>query len=143
MAAQVARDKMKGKSEGKGESGAPSSATQLQDRLAAREAKSTSHECGERDHWADDPRCPGTRGTNCTTWSDEHWLPDREDFRAMMMVGRVGQFEHFSSCSGLREHSVCTASVTDPQQILAITYLSCLTLFLPCSPVKVKRLVDL
>ena len=64
---RAARDKMKGKSEGKGElavsfSGKgkgkwrkPNSAKHLQDKLAGRESKSTCHECGQRGHSAGDP----------------------------------------------------------------------------------------
>ena len=63
-------DKMKGKSEGKGElavsfSGKgkgkwrkPHSAKHLQDKLAAWKSKSTCHECGQRAHWAGDPKIP-------------------------------------------------------------------------------------
>ena len=84
---RAARDKMKGKSEGKGElavsfSGKgkgkwrkPSSAKHLQDKLVARKTKSTCHECGQRGHWAGDPQCPGNRDTNFTTRS----FTDRED----------------------------------------------------------------
>ena len=82
MTVRAARDKMKGRCEGKGEpaisfSGKgkgkwrkPSSAKQLQDRLAARKAKSTCHEQCCR--WAGDPGCSGTRNTNYTTWSAQH-----------------------------------------------------------------------
>ena len=70
---RAARDKMKGKSEGKGElavsfSGKgkgkwrkPNSAKHVQDKLAARKSKS------KRGHWAGDPQWPGTRDTNFTT----------------------------------------------------------------------------
>ena len=123
MTVRAARIKMKGKSEGKGEPSVsfsvkgnrkwrkPSSGKHLQDKLAARKAKSICHECGQRGHWAGDPGCSGTRDTNFTTWSDEQMLPDREDYKAIMMVARC-----FSSFSGLREHSVCTTSVTNLQQ---------------------------
>ena len=65
MTFHAARDKMKGKSEGQGEPGASfsgkgkgkwrklSSDNNLQHRLAARKAKSTCHECGQRGQWAD------------------------------------------------------------------------------------------
>ena len=116
MTVRAATDKMKGKSEGKGEpaisfSGKgkgkwrkPNSAKQLQDKFAARKSKSTRHECGQRGH--------------LTTWSDEQMLPDREDCRAIMMVERVEQFDVFLSCSGLLEDSVRTLSVTNLQQCL-------------------------
>ena len=55
---------------------------------------------------------------NCSTLSDEHGLPDRSDFRAIMMVQRVGKSEQCLPCICLREHSVCTASPTDLQQSL-------------------------
>ena len=64
---RAARDKMKGKSEGKGEPAVsgkgkgkwrkPNSAKHLQDKLAARKSKSTCHECGQRGHWAGDHQC--------------------------------------------------------------------------------------
>ena len=88
---RAAGDKMQDKSEGKGElavsfSGKgkgkcrkPSSAKHLQDKLAAREAKSTCHECGQRGHWAGDPGCTGPRDTNFSAWSDEQMLAHRED----------------------------------------------------------------
>ena len=90
---RAARDKMKGKSEGKGEPAVsfsgkgkgkwrkPNSAKHLQDKLAARKSKSTCHECGQRGHWAGDPQCPGNRDTNFTTWPDDQSFPDREDSR--------------------------------------------------------------
>ena len=80
---RAARDKMKGKSEGKGElavsfSGRgkgkwrkPNSAKLLWDKLAARKAKPT------------------------------------------LVVERIGQFGVFPQCSNLREHSVCTNSVSN------------------------------
>ena len=62
---RAARDKMKDKSEGKGEPAVsfcgkgkwrkPNSAKHLQDKLAAIKSKSTCHECGQRGHWAGDP----------------------------------------------------------------------------------------
>ena len=55
------------------------------------------------------------RETRHTTWSGEYVLPDREDFRAIMMVERVGQSDVFPSCPSLREHTVCTVSVTNWQ----------------------------
>ena len=66
MTVRAARDKMKGKSEGKGEPAVSFCATgkgkwrkpiakHLQDKLAARKAKSTCHESGQRGHWAGDP----------------------------------------------------------------------------------------
>ena len=105
---RAARDKMKGKSEGKGES-----AKHLQDKLAARQSKSTCHECGQRGHWAGDPLCPGNRNTNFTTWPDDQSFPDREDSRTIMVVERIGQFGAYPQCSNLREHSVCTNSVSN------------------------------
>ena len=125
---RAARDKMKGKSEGKGEPTVsfsrqgkgkwrkPSSAKHLQVKLSARKAKSTCHECGQRGHWAGDPGCTGTRDTNFTAWSDEQMLANREDYRATVSVERVEQFDGFPSCFGLREHSVCTTSVTKLHQ---------------------------
>ena len=68
--------------------------------------------------WAGDPQCPGTRDTNFTTWSDEQMLPDREDYRSIMMVERTEQIGVSLSCSSLREHSVCTTSVTNLQPFL-------------------------
>ena len=88
---RAARDKMKGKSEGKGEPAVsfsgkgkgkwrkPNSAKHLQDKLAARKSKSTCHECGQRGHWAGDPQCLGNRDTNFTTWPDDQSFPERED----------------------------------------------------------------
>ena len=109
MTIRAARDKMKGKSEGKGElavsfSGKgrgkwrkPNSAKHLQDKLAARKSKST-----QRGHWAGDPQCPGNQDTNFTNWPDDQSFPDREDSRTIM-----------APCSNLREHSVCTNSVSN------------------------------
>ena len=120
----ASRDKMKGKSEGKGEPAVsfsgkgigkwrkPNSVKHLQDKLAARKSKSTCHECGQRGHWAGDPQCPGNQATNFTTWPDDQSFPDREDSQTIMTVERIGQFGVFSSCSKLREHSVCTNSVS-------------------------------
>ena len=77
---EVARDEMKGKSGGKGEPAVscsgrgkgrwrkPNSAKHLEDKLAARKANSTCHECGQRGHWAGALGCTGTRDTNFTTW---------------------------------------------------------------------------
>ena len=108
---RAARDKMKGKSEGKGEPAVsfsgkgkgkwrkPNSAKHLQDKLAARKSKSTCHECGQRGHWAGDPQCPGIRDTNFTIWPDDPSFPDREDNRTIMVVERIGQF-------GVYPHSV-------------------------------------
>ena len=87
------KDKGEGKGEpavlfcgkGKGKWRKPSSAKHLQDKLAARKTKSTWS--GQRGHWAGDPGCSGTGDTNFTTWSHEQVLPDREDCRAIMMVG--------------------------------------------------------
>ena len=122
---RAARDKMKGKREGKGEPAVsisgegkgkwrkPNSAKHLQDKLVARKSKSTSHECGRRGHWAGDPKCPGTRDSNFTTGTDDQMFPDREDYRAIMMVERIEQFGVFLPCSSLREHSVCTNSVSN------------------------------
>ena len=105
---RAASDEMKGESEGKGEpaiscSGKgkgrwrkPNSAKHLQDKLAARKANSTCHECGQRGHWAG-----GARDTNVTTWSDERILADREDYRAVMIVelrfARAPCLHHFCS----------------------------------------------
>ena len=79
------------------------------------------------------PPSSRTRDTNCTTWSDEHVLPDREDCRAIMMIERVGKFYVFPFCSGLRYESAtihCQCARTSCRtQILAITYLSSLVLF--------------
>ena len=123
---RAAGDKMQDKSEGKGEPAVsfsgrgkgkcrkPSSAKHLQDMLAARKAKSTCHECG---HWAGDLGCTGLRDTNFTAWSDEQMLADREDYRAITMVERIEQFGVFPSCSGVRERSVCTTSVTNLQHV--------------------------
>ena len=120
---RAARDKMKGKSEGKGEPAVsfsgkgkwkwrkPNSAKHLQDKLAARKSKSTCHECGQRGHLAGDPQCLGNRDTHFTTWPDDQSFPDREDNRTIVTVERIGQSGVFSSCSNLREHSVCTNSV--------------------------------
>ena len=122
---RAARDKMKGKSEGKGEPAVsfsgkgkgkwrkPNPAKHLQDKLAARKSKSTCHECGQRGHWPGDPQCAGSRDTNFTTWPDDQLFPDREDSRTIMVVERIGQFGVFPQCSKLREHSVCTNSVTN------------------------------
>ena len=113
---RAARDKMKGKREGKGEPAVsfsekgkgkwrkPNSAKHLQDKLAARKSKSTWHECGQRGHWAGDPQCSGNRDTNFTTWPDDQSFPDREDSRTIMVVE-----QH----SNLREHSVCTSSISN------------------------------
>ena len=121
---RAARDKMKGKSEGKGEPAVsfsgngkgkwrqPNSAKHLQDKFAARNSKSTCHECGQRGHWAGDHKCPGNRDTNFTIWPDAQSFPDREDSRTIMVVERIGQSGVFSPCSNLREHSVCTNSVS-------------------------------
>ena len=120
-----ARDKMKVKSEGKGElavsfSGKgkgkwrkPNSAKNLQDKLASRRSKPTCHECGQRGHWAGDPQCPGTLDTNFNTWPDDQLFPDREDSRTIMVVERIVQFGVFPPCSNLREQSVCTNSVSN------------------------------
>ena len=64
----------------------PSSAKQLQDKLAARKAKSTCDARGQRGHWEGDPGCCETRDAKFVTWPDEHVLPDREEFRTTMMV---------------------------------------------------------
>ena len=40
-------------------------------------------------------------------------LPDREDSRTIMMVERIEQFGVFPPSSSLREHSVCTTSVSN------------------------------
>ena len=121
---RAARDKMKGKSEGKGELAVSfsgqgkgkwrksNSTKYLQDKLAARKSKSTFHECGQRCHWAGDPQCSGNRDTNFTTWPDDQSFPDREDSRTIMTVERIEQSGVFSPCSNLREHSVCTNSVS-------------------------------
>ena len=51
------------------------------------------------------------RETNFTTWSDGQMLPDREDYRAIMMAERVEQFDVFLSCSGFARalclHNFC------------------------------------
>ena len=110
---RAASDEMKGKSEGKGEptvsfSGRctgrwrnPNSAKHLQDKLAARKANSTCHECGQRGHWAGALGCNGTRDTNFTTWSDERMLADREDNTAVMIIelrfARARCLHHFCS----------------------------------------------
>ena len=118
MTVRAARDKMKSKSEGKdepavslsgkgkGEWRKPTSAKRLQDKLAARKAKSTCHECEQRGHWAGDTGCSGTRDVHYATWSDEHVFSDREEFRAIMMVKGVGQSDVAPFCPSLREHSV-------------------------------------
>ena len=67
---------------------------------------------GQRGHWAGDP-CPGNRDTNFTTWPDDRSFPDREDSRTITVVERIGQLGVFPQCSNLREHSVCTNSVSD------------------------------
>ena len=48
-----------------------------------------------------------------TTWPDDQSFPDREDSRTIMVVERIGQFGVFPQCSNLREHSVCTNSVSN------------------------------
>ena len=81
---RAARDKTKGKSEGKSKSDSLTlwkghrkvAKTQLsqniaKDKLAARKSKSTCHERGQRGHWAGDPQCPGTRDAHFTTWPDD------------------------------------------------------------------------
>ena len=127
MTVCAARDKMMGKGEGKGERAVslsgqekgkgrrPSSAKQLQDKQAARKAKSTCHECGRRGRWAGDPGCSGTRDAKCTTWSDEYGLPTREEFRAIMMGRKSWTIRCFSFVSRFAR-SVCTASVTSLQK---------------------------
>ena len=89
------------------------SAKHLQDKSAARKSKSTCHECGQRSHWAGDPQWCGNRETNFTTWPDDQSFPDREDSRTIMVVERIGQYGVFSPCANLREHSVCTNSVSN------------------------------
>ena len=122
---RATRDKMKGKSEGKGEPAVsfsgkgkgkwrkPNSAKHLQDKLAARKSKSTCHECGQRGYCAGDPQCPGNRDTNFTNWPDDQSFPDREDSRTIIVVERIGQSGVFPPCANLREHSVCTNSVSN------------------------------
>ena len=51
--------------------------------------------------------------TNFTTWPDDPSIPDREDSRTIMVVERIGQLGVFPQCSNLREHSVCTNSVSN------------------------------
>ena len=114
---RAARDKMKGKSEGKGEPAVsfsgkgkgkwrkPNSAKHLQDKSAARKSKSTCHECGRCGHWAGDPECPGNRDTNFTAWPDDQSFPDREDSRTIMVVERIGQpgvFSPFQICVSIQ-----------------------------------------
>ena len=123
MTVRCATDKTKGKGapavsfsgKGKGKWRKPSSAKQLQDKLAARKAKSTCDACGQRGHWAGDPGCCGTRDAKFVTWPDEHVLPDREEFRTTMMVERIGQFDPATFGHDLCDHSVCTTSVTKLQ----------------------------
>ena len=75
MTVRCATDKTKGKDapavsfsgKGKGRWRKPSSAKQLQDKLAARKAKSTCDACGQRGHWAGDPGCCGTRDAKFVT----------------------------------------------------------------------------
>ena len=53
--------------------------------------------------------------TNFTTWPDDQSFPDREDSRTIMVVERIGQFGVYPQRSNLREHSVCTNSVSNFQ----------------------------
>ena len=139
---RAARDKMKGKSEGKGEPAVsfsgkgkgkwrkPNSTKHLQDKLAARKSKSTCHECGQRGSWAGDPQCPGNRDTNFTTWPDDQSFPDREDSRTIMVVERIGQFGVYPQRSNFLEHSVCTNSVSNFRCSSVDEHIRCLLLSL-------------
>ena len=114
---RAARDKMKGKSEGNGEPAVsfsgkgkgkwrkPNSAKHLQGKLA------TCHECGQRGHWDGDPQCFGNRDTKFTTWPDDQSFPDREDSRTIAGLNGLDNLAS-SLSSNLREHSVCTNSVS-------------------------------
>ena len=83
------------------------------------------------------------RDTRHTTWSGEHVLPDREDLRAIMMVERVGQSDVFPSRPSLREHTVCTTSVTNwqPPPTMHAHMLS--QQILLCSQLDLVSLIDL
>ena len=58
----------------------------------------------QRGHWTGDSQCPSTVRR-----------PDHDDFRATMVVERMGRHEHFLSRPALCEHTVHTASDTKSQ----------------------------
>ena len=148
----AASDKMKGNSKGKGEPAVscsgrgkgrwrkPNSAKHLEDKLAARKANSTCHECGQRGHWAGALGCAGTRDTNFTTWSDERTVTDGEDNRAVMIVeqrfARSLCLYRFCSSLSVNSHQVW-------QMIISVTYLLSLALFLLRLQLNPERLVEL
>ena len=119
----------------------PNSAKHLQDKFAARKSKSTCHECGQRGHWSGDPQCTATRDTNFTTWTV---LPDREDYRAIMMVERIEQFGVFvSTLSRICNNFMSVRTSQLWQVIIPITYLLSLTLFFLHLQLNLGRLFDL